>query len=112
MTRVLVVLGEGGHTRQMLQLLDQLGPAYQYLYVLAAEDELSAQKIRLPGEVQRVGRPRSKVRGHRSVLYSLSPACAICLPLPFISPATGDAACYPLCNSARSSRMVATASPT
>ena len=26
MMRLLVVLGEGGHTRQMLQLLDQLGP--------------------------------------------------------------------------------------
>lgn len=64
MKRVLVVLGEGGHTRQMLHLLDQLGPHYEYHYLLAAQDELSAHKIRLVGPVHRIGRPRSKVRGH------------------------------------------------
>ncbi|MER2599569.1 MAG: PssD/Cps14F family polysaccharide biosynthesis glycosyltransferase [Caldilineales bacterium] len=64
MKRVLVVLGEGGHTRQMLQLLDQLGPRYEYHYLIALQDELSAGKIRIPGPVHRVGRPRSKVRGH------------------------------------------------
>lgn len=68
MTRVLVVLGEGGHTRQMLQLLDQLGPAYDYHYLLAAEDQLSQGKIRLPGPVYRVGRPRSKVKAHTDSL--------------------------------------------
>jgi beta-1,4-N-acetylglucosaminyltransferase len=66
--RLLVVLGEGGHTRQMLQLLDQLGPQYEYHYLLAAEDQLSEGKIRLPGLVYRVGRPRSKVKGHTDSL--------------------------------------------
>jgi UDP-N-acetylglucosamine:LPS N-acetylglucosamine transferase len=61
--RVLVVLGEGGHTRQMLRLLDQLGPSYDYHYLIAAEDQLSGAKIRLPGPVYRAGRPRSKVGG-------------------------------------------------
>jgi beta-1,4-N-acetylglucosaminyltransferase len=68
MMRLLVVLGEGGHTRQMLQLLDQLGPHYEYHYLLAAEDQLSAGKIRLPGPVYRIGRPRSKVQGHTDSL--------------------------------------------
>ena len=62
--RLLVVLGEGGHTRQMLQLLDQLGPSHAYHYLIAVEDRLSEGKIRLPGPVYRVGRPRSKVGGH------------------------------------------------
>ncbi len=66
--RVLVVLGEGGHTRQMLQLLDQLGPHYEYHYLLAAEDQLSEEKIRLAGPVHRIGRPRSKVKGHTDSL--------------------------------------------
>jgi UDP-N-acetylglucosamine:LPS N-acetylglucosamine transferase len=61
--RVLVVLGEGGHTRQMLHLLDQLGPSYAYHYLIAAEDQLSESKIRLPGPVYRAGRPRSKAGG-------------------------------------------------
>ncbi len=66
--RLLVVLGEGGHTRQMLQLLNQLGLQYEYHYLIAAEDQLSEGKIRLPGPVYRVGRPRSKVKGHTDSL--------------------------------------------
>lgn len=66
--RLLVVLGEGGHTRQMLQLLDQLGPRYEYHYLIAAEDRLSEGKIHLPGPVYRVGRPRSKVKGQTDSL--------------------------------------------
>ncbi len=66
--RLLVVLGEGGHTRQMLQLLDQLGPQYEYHYLIAAEDQLSEDKIRLSGPVYRAGRPRSKVKGHTDSL--------------------------------------------
>ncbi len=61
--RILVVLGEGGHTRQMLQLLDQLGADYEYHYLLAAGDTLSEKQIRLPGPVHRIERPRSKVEG-------------------------------------------------
>ena len=66
--RVLVVLGEGGHTRQMLQLLDLLGPAFEYHYLLAAEDKLSQGQIRLAGPVYRIQRPRSKVEGRTDSL--------------------------------------------
>ncbi|MEA3336538.1 MAG: PssD/Cps14F family polysaccharide biosynthesis glycosyltransferase [Chloroflexota bacterium] len=61
--RILVVLGEGGHTRQMLRLLDQLGPSYDYHYLIAEQDRLSEGKIRFPGEIYQAGRPRTKVEG-------------------------------------------------
>lgn len=61
--RMLVVLGEGGHTRQMIRLLDELGPGYEIHYLIAAEDQLSESKIRVPGPVWRAGRPRNKVGG-------------------------------------------------
>ncbi len=61
--RILVVLGEGGHTRQMIRLLDELGAGYEYHYLMAVEDELSESKIRVPGPVWRIGRPRNKVQG-------------------------------------------------
>lgn len=61
--RILVVLGEGGHTRQMLRLLDQLGSDFEYHYLLADEDRLSEAKIRQPGPVYRVTRPRTKLEG-------------------------------------------------
>lgn len=66
--RVLVVLGEGGHTRQMLTLLDQLGAQYEYHYVVADQDRLSEAQIRLPGPVYRIRRPRTKVEGRTDPL--------------------------------------------
>jgi beta-1,4-N-acetylglucosaminyltransferase len=56
--RLLIVLGSGGHTKEMLRLVDLLGPCYEYSYLVCADDELDAQKIRTPGAVYRVIRPR------------------------------------------------------
>jgi len=61
--RVLVVLGAGGHTRQMLRLVDLLGSDYDYIYVLPDYDQISANKIRIPGPVYRIKQPREKKHG-------------------------------------------------
>lgn len=61
--RVLVVLGAGGHTRQMLRLVDLLGPDYVYSYVVPDYDPVSATKIRIPGPVYRIKQPREKKHG-------------------------------------------------
>ncbi len=58
--RILVVLGSGGHTKEMIRLVDLLGHRYAYCFVVAADDELSVQKIKVPGAVYRVLRPRWK----------------------------------------------------
>jgi beta-1,4-N-acetylglucosaminyltransferase len=42
----------------MIRLVDLLGPAYEYSYLVCADDELSVQKIRIPGAVYRMIRPR------------------------------------------------------
>src|SRR2546428_3992248 len=55
---VLVVMGEGGHTKQCLRLVDLMGTAdYRYSYVLVAEDSVSESKIHVPGPVYRIVRP-------------------------------------------------------
>lgn len=56
--RLLIVLGSGGHTKEMLRLVDLMGPGYEYSYLVCADDDLSAQKIKTPGAVYRVIRPR------------------------------------------------------
>jgi beta-1,4-N-acetylglucosaminyltransferase len=61
--KLLIVLGEGGHTKQMLNLVDLLGDAYEYHYVMSDQDNLSADQIRRPGPVYRVTRPRGKHTG-------------------------------------------------
>ncbi len=59
--RVLVILGEGGHTVEMIRLVDLLGPKYEYAYMVVKEEQLSEQKIRIPGPVYRCNRPQWKV---------------------------------------------------
>jgi len=58
--KLLIVLGSGGHTKEMLRLVELLGPRYEYCYLVSADDELSVKKIVVPGPVYRVVRPRWK----------------------------------------------------
>ncbi len=58
--RVLVVLGEGGHTVEMVRLVKLLGPRYEYAYLVVREDPLSEKKIPIPGPVYRVNRALGK----------------------------------------------------
>ena len=60
MSKLLIVLGEGGHSKEMLALAALLGQEYEYAYVLTREDALSEAKIALDGPRYRVIRPRSK----------------------------------------------------
>jgi len=57
---LLVVLGEGGHTTELLTLVDLLGDTYEYHYIISKEDNLSAERITHPGTVYTVTRPRGK----------------------------------------------------
>ena len=36
--KLLIVLGEGGHTTEMLNLVDLLGDRYEYHYIITKED--------------------------------------------------------------------------
>ena len=67
--KLLVVLGEGGHTRQMLKLVDLLGNRHDYYYVVTKADHLSAGKIKISGPVFRLTRPRAKNTGSMSVAF-------------------------------------------
>lgn len=58
--KLLVILGEGGHTAELLRLVDLLGDRYDYHYVISQEDNLSADRIKRPGPIYRLSRPRGK----------------------------------------------------
>lgn len=58
--KLLVVLGEGGHTTELLNLVDLLGDLYEYHYIISDRDNLSADQLRIDGQVHRVLRPRGK----------------------------------------------------
>ena len=58
--KLMITLGEGGHTKEMLRLVDLLGTGYEYSYLLVRGDELSEDKIRIPGPRYYLQRPREK----------------------------------------------------
>jgi beta-1,4-N-acetylglucosaminyltransferase len=58
--KLLVALGEGGHSKEMLTLIDMLGDDLAYGYLLVAGDVVSEAKIRRPGPIFWVRRPRDK----------------------------------------------------
>jgi len=58
--KLFIVLGSGGHTKEMIRLVDLLGQGFEYCYLVSVDDPLSVQKIRVPGTVYQVIRPRWK----------------------------------------------------
>lgn len=70
MKRLLVVLGGGGHTWEMLRLVDKLGSGFRYFYLIAHNDHLSRSKIRLEGRVYSVKLPSYKSQSFLSKIVS------------------------------------------
>ena len=71
--KVLFVLGDGGHSAQMLRLLGLLGPTYEYCYMMATTDSISEGKITWPGPVYRVPTPLGKHSANRKLVRVLGP---------------------------------------
>lgn len=79
--KLLIVLGEGGHTTEMLNLVDLLGDRYEYHYILTREDNLSADHIRRPGPIYRLTRPRGKHTTIASAIFRTIRAALQALPV-------------------------------
>jgi UDP-N-acetylglucosamine:LPS N-acetylglucosamine transferase len=100
---VLVVMGEGGHTKQCLRLVDLLGTTdYRYSYILVAEDQVTEAKLRVPGAVYRVARPGSTksrllVRLAKLPLCTLESAVAVLCARPDAVLSTGPGVAVPIC---------------
>jgi UDP-N-acetylglucosamine:LPS N-acetylglucosamine transferase len=68
---LLVALGDGGHTAEIVRLVELLGPVYDYSYVVAHNDQISESKLPYPGQVWRLTRPRAKDEALASTLWHL-----------------------------------------
>jgi UDP-N-acetylglucosamine:LPS N-acetylglucosamine transferase len=72
--KILVVLGGGGHSAEMLKLLDLLGPEYEYSYMLYTIDRISEGKLTQPGPVYRVPLLLDKHARWRRLLRAVGPS--------------------------------------
>ncbi len=71
--KVLVVLGDGGHTTEMLKLLKLLGPTYESSYMMATIDRVSEGKITWKGPIYRVPVPFDKHTPDRNPIRAIGP---------------------------------------
>ncbi len=56
--KLIIVLGSGGHTTQMIRITEMLCDSYDFEYVVSDDDDKSAKKIRFKGDVHVISRPR------------------------------------------------------
>lgn len=84
-----LVLGEGGHTKEMVRLAELLGPEFRYSYILVRDDQVSAGKITIPGPIHRVIRPRDKA--HNPVRDAMKTALCVLQTLVILARMRPDA---------------------
>jgi beta-1,4-N-acetylglucosaminyltransferase len=56
--KLIVVLGSGGHTTQMVRITEMLYDFYNFEYVVNDDDDKSIKKIKFIGDVHVIPRPR------------------------------------------------------
>jgi beta-1,4-N-acetylglucosaminyltransferase len=74
--KLIIVLGSGGHTTQMVRITELLYDFYDFEYVVNDDDDKSIKKIRIIGDVHVIPRPRriydkSVFRSFFLTIYSL-----------------------------------------
>lgn len=73
--RFMVVLGTGGHTAQMLRLVNLLGTKHEYEYVIGKDDEFSEKKIKIKGDIFRIRKTREIKESIAKSALKQIPAC-------------------------------------
>jgi len=110
--KVLVVLGEGGHTKEMVTLVEMLGDDLEYGYIMVDDDQVSEAKLARDGTcgrrgpVFRVMRPRDKehylVRDAMRTLFSAWQSWSVLRRFrPDVVLTSGPSVAVPVCVLAR-----------
>ncbi|MDD5417072.1 MAG: hypothetical protein PHU12_03815 [Candidatus Aenigmarchaeota archaeon] len=77
MKKLMIILGGGGHTAQLLKLVNMLGNNYSYEYVVEQNDKLSPKKIKIRGKILRF----KKTRNIKEFIgFSLAKQFVACVP--------------------------------
>lgn len=71
--KLIIVLGSGGHTTQMVRITEMLHGSYDFEYVVNDDDDKSIKKIKYGGDLHVIPRPRR--------IYDKSFIRAVCLTL-------------------------------
>jgi beta-1,4-N-acetylglucosaminyltransferase len=86
MMKILVVLGGGGHSTELLRLVELLGSDYDYSYMLSDIDRISEGKIKWKGPVYRVPLLLDKHARWRRLVLALGPSLRQLIVLLWVHP--------------------------
>ena len=64
MKKIMVILGGGGHTEQMLRVVKMLGKKFEYIYIITHDDKVSEKRIEISGRIYEV---RKAIIPYRSI---------------------------------------------
>ena len=56
--KLMIVLGSGGHTTQMIRITEMIHDFFEFEYVVNDDDDKSIKKIKFSGDVHVIPRPR------------------------------------------------------
>ena len=56
--KLMIVLGSGGHTTQMVRITEMLHDSYEFEYIVNDDDDKSIKKIKFIGDLHIITRPR------------------------------------------------------
>ena len=59
--KILIILGAGGHTEQMIKLVQNLGDNFTFVYVVADDDKVSKARMKNHGIVYSILNPRKMI---------------------------------------------------
>ena len=65
MKKIMVILGGGGHTEQMLRVVKMLDKKFKYIYIITHDDKVSEKRIEIEGKIYEV---RKAIIPYRSKL--------------------------------------------
>lgn len=104
--KILVILGMGGHTSQILRLIDLVESKqesrYKYEYLLGHDDQTSTKKIKFPGKIWMMRNPRlMKDKSILKVFFNMFPATIDAFKIlwksrPSVIIGAGPSLCIPL----------------
>jgi UDP-N-acetylglucosamine:LPS N-acetylglucosamine transferase len=100
--KILAILGEGGHSSEILRLIELIGDDYSYYYIVIKNDIISKSKIKDAEEIIQVDRVRNKIDnyilpGVKTILLIIKSIKIICKIQPNAILSTGPAVAVPIC---------------
>lgn len=99
--KIMVVLGSGGHTSEMLKLINKIPSEYTLIYVISSSDKTSLAKLNGTETIFKIPRSRKVGQSKWSTVLTFLYSAVCSLKLYYYNPqiilCNGPGVCLPIC---------------